>query len=83
MKKRQMNTDILTIQLPTDEISFLRQYAERHRITISELIDRYARGLQVSQTYDLHPDIQKITGIIPKDIDTDEIFYQHSMEKHT
>jgi hypothetical protein len=23
-----MNTDILTIQLPTDEIIFLRQYAE-------------------------------------------------------
>jgi Family of unknown function (DUF6364) len=76
-----MNTDILTIQLPTDEIIFLRQYAERHSITISELIDRYARGLLVSQTYDLHPDIQKITGIIPKNIDTDEIFYQHSMEK--
>ena len=76
-----MNTDILTIQLPTDEIIFLRQYAERHSITISELIDRYARGLLVSQTYDLHPDIPKITGIIPKNIDTDEIFYQHSMEK--
>jgi hypothetical protein len=83
MKERQMNTDILTIQLPTDEISFLRQYAERHKITISELIDRYAKFLQVPQKYDLHPDIQKITGIIPKDIDTEKIFYQHSMEKHT
>lgn len=78
-----MNTDILTIQLPTEEISFLRQYAERHKITISDLIDRYAKFLQGSQKYDLHPDIQKITGIIPKDIDIEEIFYQHSMEKHT
>jgi hypothetical protein len=70
-----MKTDALTIQLPTDEISFLRQYAERHKITISELIDRYARFLQGSHKYDLHPDIQKITGIIPKDIDAEKIFY--------
>lgn len=78
-----MNTYILTIQLPTDEISFLKQYAERHRITISELIDRYAKFLQVSQQYALHPDLKKVTGIIPNDIDTEEIFYQHVMEKHT
>ena len=78
-----MNTDILTIQLPTDEISFLKQYAEKHRITISELIDRYAKFLQVSQNYDLDPDLKKVTGIIPNDIDAEEIFYQHVMEKHT
>lgn len=78
-----MNTDILTIQLPTDEIGFLRQYAERHKITISELIDRYARFLQGAQKYDLHPEIQKVTGIIPKDIDIEDVCYQHSMEKHT
>ncbi|MGE0086513.1 MAG: DUF6364 family protein [Desulfococcaceae bacterium] len=78
-----MNTDSLTIQLPVNKIEFLRQYAERHKITISELIDRYARYLQVSQRDELHPDIEKFTGIIPKDIDVREIFYQNSMEKHS
>ncbi len=78
-----MNTNSVTIQLPTDEISFLQQYAARHSITMSELIDRYARLLQVSQKYDIHPDIQKMTGIIPKDVAVEEIFYHHVMEKHT
>jgi len=78
-----MNTDSLTIQLPVNEIEFLRQYAEKHRITISELIDRYAKYLKASQQFQIHPDIAKFTGIIPKNIDVREMFHQYSMEKHS
>jgi len=83
MKGVPMNTDSLTIQLPVNEIEFLRQYAEKHRITISELIDRYAKYLQASQKYQIHPDIAKFTGIVPENIDVRKMCYQYSMEKHS
>ncbi|MEZ4527005.1 MAG: DUF6364 family protein [Desulfobacterales bacterium] len=78
-----MNTDSLTIQLPVNEIEFLRQYAEKHRITISELIDRYVKYLKKYQGIEIHPDIAKITGIVPENIDAREMFHQYSMEKHS
>lgn len=77
-----MKTAELTIQLPMEEINFLKQYAQRHRITISELVDRYVKELQISQKHDIHPDIRRFSGIIPKDIDAHEMFYEHMMEKH-
>ena len=78
-----MKTQELTIQLPIDEIKFIiKQYAKRHRVTVSELVNRYANELQ-QQKQDIHPDIQKFSGIIPKDIDAQQIYYQHILEKHS
>jgi hypothetical protein len=77
-----MKTAELTIQLPIEELNFLRQYAQRHKITISELVDRYVKELQESQKCELHPDIRRFSGIIPKDIDSHKMFYEHIMEKH-
>ena len=77
-----MKTQELTIQLPIDEIKFIKQYAKRHRVTVSELVNRYVNELQ-QQKQDIHPDIQKFSGIIPKDIDAQQIYYQHILEKHS
>jgi len=75
-----MNTAELTIQLPEKEIRFLEKYAEYQGISISELINRYVKGLQVSQKFRIHPDILKITGIIPQQIDVETEFLKHSIE---
>jgi len=83
MESKIMNTAELTIQLPENEIKFLKRYAEYQGITISELINRYVKGLQVSQKSRIHPDILKITGIIPQDIDVETDFLKHSTDKHT
>jgi len=78
-----MRTAKLTVRLPVSAIEFIKWYAESHGLSVSELIDRYIDCLQASQrNAPLHPEIQKITGIIPHDIDAKTIFYEHLLEKH-
>lgn len=70
----------LTVDLPASEIDFLKQYARKNRTTVSDLIDRWIKSLQVKAS--IHPDIKKFTGIIPKDIDVDKAITDYIMEKH-
>jgi len=78
-----MNTLELTIQLPENEIKFLKKYAEYQGLTISELINRYIKSLKLSQNAQIHPDIKKITGIIPQHIDIQKEYAKYSTDKHT
>ncbi len=77
-----MSTAELIIHLPVSDIEFLKQYAKSHGSTVSELIEQYIQSLQASQQAPLHPDIQKITGILPSDIDAQAVYYQHVLKKH-
>jgi hypothetical protein len=36
----------LTLRLPKSDLEFAKQYAQAHRITVTELIDRYLRSLR-------------------------------------
>ncbi len=42
-----METAELTVQLPRQDLEFAKDYAREHRITVSELIDRYLRRLRL------------------------------------
>ena len=77
-----MDTTILTIRLAKTERAFLEEYAQRHRITISELIDQYIKQLQISEKYSFHNDVDKYTGDIPDNIDAQKEYYDHIEEKH-
>ncbi|ETX00230.1 MAG: hypothetical protein ETSY1_11980 [Candidatus Entotheonella factor] len=77
-----MDNAILTVQLATQDIEFIEQYAKHRGATVSELIKDYIQSLQVSQESSLHPDIQKITGIVPLDIDAKAAYYQRLLKKH-
>lgn len=81
--EKGVNPEKVTIQLPITELDFLRQYAQKHRVTVPELIERYARNLKAFQKHRIHPDVEKITGILPKDIDVKDMFYQYTLEKHS
>uniref|UniRef100_UPI004055CA3B DUF6364 family protein n=1 Tax=Candidatus Electronema sp. TaxID=2698783 RepID=UPI004055CA3B len=78
-----MNTDSLTVNLPVNEIEFIKKYAERHKVTISELIDRYVKHLQFLQKSEIHPDLARISGILPDKLDVMDAYCQHVMEKHS
>lgn len=77
-----MQTKQLTVQLPEMEINFLEDYANRHQITVSKVIDYLIEQLQISEKYVLHPDIEKHSGILPKDIDAEKEYYGYLEEKH-
>ncbi len=72
----------LTIRLPKTEINFIKEYAKKHKLTVSEFVQRYIRRLQNYREYPTHPEIEKISGIIPKNIDAKKIYYEHIVKKH-
>lgn len=77
-----METAKLTVRLPKKDLDFAKRYAQEHRITVTELIDRYFRRLQEGQVYPIHPEVQKISGLIPPDIDAEARYREYLMSKH-
>jgi hypothetical protein len=71
-----LDTNILTVRLPTQDIEFIEQYAKKHGATVSELVKTYIQSQQASQQGSLHPNMQKITGILPPDMDAQAAYYQ-------
>jgi hypothetical protein len=77
-----MNATQMTIQLPQPKIIFLEEYAQRHKVTVAELIDQFINQLRVAERYSHHPEIEKFAGILPADIDAEKEYYDHIEEKH-
>ncbi len=77
-----MDKTQLTIQLPESGLTFLQAYAKRQNKSISELIDQYIQQLQILENYSYHPDIEKGSGQIPKDLDAQKEYYDYIEEKH-
>jgi len=77
-----MATAKLTVRLPREEIEFAKQYAQEHRVTVAELFDRYLRRLQEASGAAIHPEVEKISGIIPPDVDARAAYLDHLARKH-
>jgi hypothetical protein len=76
-----METVKLTVRLPKGDLEFAKRYARAHRITVTELIDRYLRSLQ-NGTGAIHQEVEKISGLIPRDVDAQAEYREHSVRKH-
>jgi Family of unknown function (DUF6364) len=76
-----METVKLTVRLPKSDLEYAKQYARRHRITVTELIDRYLRSLK-TRTSTVHQEVEKISGLIPPEVDARAEFREHAMRKH-
>ena len=79
-----MPTSRLTISLPESEIDYIKTYAKKNRISVSQLVDRWIKSLKAApkEKTALHPDIKKFTGIIPRSIEADEVYADYVMDKH-
>jgi len=75
-------TTKLTIRIPVQDALFAKQYAHEHGITVTEVIGRYLRQLRELEGYNPSTDLEKITGLIPPDIDAEGIYRQHQLDKH-
>jgi hypothetical protein len=78
-----MATSRLTVTLPESEINFIKKYAKKNKISVSELLVRWIKNLKTKPTPKLHPDIKKFTGIIAPDINAEESYAEYVMDKHT
>lgn len=77
-----MGTRKLTIRLPEEDIDFAKEYAARHGMTMTQLIDRYLKVLQRRPEGQLHPDIVRFSGILPENIDARDVYHAGQEEKH-
>ncbi len=80
--EERMETAELTVQLPKSEIAFIEQYAAQHGLTVAELINRYIQHLQLLEKYPIHPEIEKISGVIPDAPDAETDYYEGMLVKH-
>ena len=76
-----METVKLTVRLPKGDLEFAKRYAHAHRITVTELLDRYLRSLQ-GGTSVIHQEVEKISGVIPPDVDARAEHREHLLRKH-
>ena len=76
-----METSKLTVRLPKSDLDFAKQYAQAHRITVTELIDRYLRSLQ-GGTGAIHPEVERISGLIPAGVDARAEYREHVLAKY-
>lgn len=76
-----METAKLTVRLPKGDLEFAKRYAEAHRITVTELIDRYLRSLQTGSGA-IHQEVERIAGLIPPEVDARAEYREHSRRKH-
>ncbi len=67
----------LTVRLPKRDLEFAKKYAQEHRITVTELIDRYLRRLQDTNLRTIHPEVEKITGLVPPEVDPEALYREH------
>jgi hypothetical protein len=77
-----METAKLTVRLPKHDIEFAKRYARSHRITVTELIDRHFRQLRSHVPSAVHPEVEKISGLIPADVDAEAEYHEHLAKKH-
>ena len=75
-----MSKEKLTVRLPKENLDFMKAYAAEHRITVTELINRYLEQLR-TQHDPIDPEVRRISGIIPADIDA-TTYHEALLAKH-
>jgi hypothetical protein len=75
-------TTKLTIRLPKRDVEFAKAYAKTHGINVTELIDRYMRRMRALEEHSVAPELEAITGLVPRDIDVRAGYREHVLDKH-
>jgi len=77
-----MTTKTLKVELPEDDVDFMEAYAKKRGKSVADLLDHYIRRLQQRDVTTLHPEVTRMTGILPEDIDVEAEYHQHQAKKH-
>ena len=77
-----MDTAKLTVRLSKAHIEFAKRYARAHHLTLTELIDRHFRRLRSEEEGGIHPDVERISGIVPSHVDAEAEYHEYLLKKH-
>ncbi len=72
----------LRVALKDETATFLKHYAEKENISISELLEKVATAIQSIEHSRIHPTVQALTGVACANQQARDDFYQHLSEKH-
>ena len=78
-----METVKLTIRLPKEDLEFAKQYARTHGLTVTELVDRFLRHLRTLSHKPIHSEVEKITGLIPSEVNVLAEYHDYLAHKHS
>ena len=79
-----MNDARMTIRLPSDMLLFAQGYAKKRQISLSELVVRYFTRLKesFSEKDEIPASVRDVVGIIPSDVDVEQMYHEHLVEKY-
>lgn len=73
----------LTVRLPEENVKFVKRYAAEHGLTVTSVLNRFLIRLRESSAgRGLHPDVERISGLVPPDVDAEALYHDHLLDKH-
>ena len=72
----------LTLRLNQQLIKRAKEYAAQHNISVSELVETYFLHLEPEKEPTHTPLVQRLTGILPTDIDVKQEYEEYLVEKY-
>ena len=72
----------LTIRVDARLIEQAKAYAEAHNTSVSQLVEAYFVNLSREEPAKHAPITEELTGILPSDIDVDQIRLDYLMDKY-
>lgn len=73
----------LTVRLPDENLDYLKRYAAEHGLTVTEVLDRFLTRLREgAEQRRVHPEVEKISGLVPDDVDARALYHEHLLDKH-
>jgi len=72
----------LTLRLNKQLIEQAKQYAAKHDLSVSELVETYFLNLKEVDATEHTPLVQQLTGILPDSADVEQIYGEYLAEKY-
>ncbi len=71
-----------TIHISEEDAETLETYAQKHDLTVDEVVHRFAASLRDASSANIHPEVHTITGLVPSDANAKEEYSRHQIRKH-
>lgn len=72
----------LTLRLNKRLIEQAKQYAARHNLSVSELVETYFLNLKEADSEEHTPLVQQLTGILPESVDVEHMYGEYLADKY-
>lgn len=71
----------MTIRLPAEDLEFAKSYAKEHGVSLTGLIQHYINRLEHNEGGEVPPEVSKIAGSVPADVDAREEYHTDMLRK--